>query len=72
VAINRFLDPMRERRARFGSSPGLVDDLIVTGTRRTRRQVRQTIAAMRGAMGLTAAYSQLRDGARRAGGADGI
>jgi tryptophanyl-tRNA synthetase len=72
AAVNRFLDPMRERRARFEASSGLVEELIVTGTRRARREVRQTVAAMRQAMGLTAAFSQLRGQARRTGGADGI
>jgi tryptophanyl-tRNA synthetase len=72
AAINRFLDPMRERRARFEASGGLVEGLIVTGTRRTRRQVRQTVADMRRAMGLTAAFGQLHDAAGRTGGADGI
>ena len=72
VAVNRFLDPMRERRARFEASSGLVEDLIVTGTQQARRQVQQTVADMRRAMGLTAVFSQLRDKARRTSGADGI
>jgi tryptophanyl-tRNA synthetase len=71
VAVNRFLDPMRERRARFEAS-GLVEDLIVTGTQRARRQVQQTVAGMRQAMGLTAVFAQLRAEARRTSGADGI
>jgi len=72
VAVNRFLDPMRERRARFEASSGLVEDLIVTGTQQARRQVQQTVADMRRAMGLAAVFSQLRDKARRTSGADGI
>jgi tryptophanyl-tRNA synthetase len=72
AAINRFLEPMRERRERFEASPGLVERLIVTGTRRTRRQVRRTLADMRRAMGLSDVFGQLRDEARRASGADGI
>src|SRR5258705_278978 len=32
VALNRFLDPMRIRRARFEADSGLVDQLIVEGT----------------------------------------
>jgi tryptophanyl-tRNA synthetase len=71
AAVNRLLDPMRERRARFGASDGLVEDLIVTGTRRARREVQRTVADMRRAMGLTAVFSQLREDARRADGAHG-
>jgi tryptophanyl-tRNA synthetase len=59
------------RRARFEAS-GLVEDLIVTGTQRARRQVQQTVAGMRQAMGLTAVFAQLRAEARRTSGADGI
>jgi tryptophanyl-tRNA synthetase len=51
AAINRLLDPMRERRARFGDSPGLVDELIAEGTLRVRREIQRTVADMRAAMG---------------------
>src|SRR2546421_631656 len=39
AAINAFLDPMRERRARFEADSGLVDRLIVEGTEKTRAEV---------------------------------
>ncbi|BCL14517.1 tryptophan--tRNA ligase [Micromonospora sagamiensis] len=65
VALNRFLDPMRERRARFAAERGLVDQLIADGTERTRQEVRQTLAEVRRAMGLTAAYQQIRRRAER-------
>jgi tryptophanyl-tRNA synthetase len=65
VALNRFLDPIRERRARFEADPGLVDELIVEGTERTRREVRQTLVEARRAMGLTSAYTQVRRRAER-------
>lgn len=64
-AINRFLDPMRERRARFEEHPGLVDEIIVEGTERTRREVQHVVFEVRKAMGLTAAYNQLRRKAER-------
>ena len=54
AALNRFLDPIRERRAALEEDQGLVEELIVTGTERTRREVRRTVAEMRAAMGLTA------------------
>jgi tryptophanyl-tRNA synthetase len=66
AAINRFLDPMRERRAHCQDQPGLVDEIIVNGTERTRREVQQVVFEVRKAMGLTGAYNQLRRKAERA------
>ncbi|KWV29347.1 tryptophan--tRNA ligase [Micromonospora rifamycinica] len=66
VALNRFLDPIRERRARIEAQPGLVDQVIVEGTERTRERVRATLVEVRRAMGLTAAYQQVRRRAERA------
>ncbi|MGB2572210.1 tryptophan--tRNA ligase [Micromonospora citrea] len=65
-ALNRFLDPIRERRGRIEADPGLVDRLIVEGTERTRERVRATLVEVRRAMGLTAAYQQVRRRAERA------
>ncbi|WP_327024285.1 tryptophan--tRNA ligase [Micromonospora sp. NBC_01739] len=65
TALNAFLDPMRERRARYEADKGLVDELIVEGTERTRREVQQTVFEARKAMGLTGVYTQLRRKAER-------
>ncbi|KKL65933.1 hypothetical protein LCGC14_2150050, partial [marine sediment metagenome] len=37
-AINRFLDPIRERRAAFAAKPGLVDEIIREGSGRARKE----------------------------------
>ncbi len=66
AALNRFLDPIRERRATFEAQPGLVDQIIVEGTERTRREVQQVVFEVRKAMGLAGAYNQLRRKAERA------
>ena len=66
VAINQFLDPMRERRAKYEEQSGLVDQLIVEGTERTRKEVQATVFAVRKAMGLAAAFNQIRRKAERA------
>jgi tryptophanyl-tRNA synthetase len=58
TALNRFLDPMRERRERYGER-GLVDRLIVEGTERTREVVKQTVFDTRKAMGLTSTFTRL-------------
>jgi tryptophanyl-tRNA synthetase len=64
AALNRFLDPIRERRAAFEADEGLVAELIVTGTDRTRREVKRTLAEVRATMGLTAALAGFRRAAR--------
>lgn len=60
TAINDFLDPIRERRAQFEAESGLIDRLIVEGTERTRREVKQTIRDVREAMGLTRVFVRFR------------
>jgi len=52
-AINRFLDPIRERRARLAGRPGLVEEVLQEGTRRARAEAQRTLAEAREAMGLT-------------------
>jgi len=57
AALIRFLAPIAQRRARFAADPAFVAGLILSGTERTRREARRTVAAMREAMGLTAAIA---------------
>ena len=49
-ALNQFLAPIRERRAKFSRST--VEQLIVEGTRRARREAQETMSLVREAMGL--------------------
>ncbi len=51
-AINEFLEPMHERRARYESQPGLVDDILVEGVRRMRGIAQETMEMVYEAMGL--------------------
>ena len=51
-AINAFLEPMRERRARYEAQPGLVEDVLVAGTEKARSEAQNTMALVREAMGL--------------------
>jgi tryptophanyl-tRNA synthetase len=53
AALNAFLDPIRERRAKYAAQPGLVDEILLEGTRKARAVVRQTLEEAREAMGLT-------------------
>jgi tryptophanyl-tRNA synthetase len=51
-ALNNFLDPIRERRARYAKDPDIVQDIIVEGTKRMREEAAQTMAMVREAMGM--------------------
>jgi tryptophanyl-tRNA synthetase len=50
--INDLLDPLRERREQYRSQPGLVDDILIEGTRRVRRMAQDTMDMVHEAMGL--------------------
>jgi tryptophanyl-tRNA synthetase len=51
-AINRFLEPMHQRRARYESQPGLVEDILIQGIRRMRGIGQETMDMTYEAMGL--------------------
>jgi tryptophanyl-tRNA synthetase len=51
-AINAFLDPLRARRAEYENRPGMVDDILIEGTRRVRGIAGETMEMVYEAMGL--------------------
>ncbi len=51
-ALNAFLDPIRERRAEYEADPAMVDEVLIEGTRRMRREARETMEMVRQAMGM--------------------
>jgi tryptophanyl-tRNA synthetase len=53
VAINRFLEPIRQNRAQFAAQKGTVDEIIRAGSLRAREECKKTLAEARDAMGLT-------------------
>lgn len=59
VALNNLLEPMRERRAQY-EEPGLIEEIIVNGTEKAREETRQTLFAMKKAMGLTGVWNRIR------------
>ena len=59
VALNAFLDPLRERREHFASRSGLVDEIIYEGTEKMRLVARETIVAAKKAMGLTGVWNRI-------------
>ena len=52
AALNAFLDPIRERRARYASNMGLVRDALAAGTERARKTAQSTMASVREALDL--------------------
>ena len=51
-AINAFLDPVRERRAAYLSKPGLIEEVLVEGTRQMQREAEVTLGKVYDAMGM--------------------
>lgn len=53
VAVDNFLEPMRQRRREFMAKPKLVEEIIQRGTERVMVEGRETVRLMREAMGMT-------------------
>src|SRR4030042_3145528 len=52
AALNKFLVPMRERRARFAKETGLVEKILEEGTKKARAEAARTLKEAKEAMGL--------------------
>jgi tryptophanyl-tRNA synthetase len=52
AAINRFLTPVRERRAQYEGKTQLIEDILATGTERMNAVANETMRMVRDAMGL--------------------
>ncbi len=59
VSLNAFLDPIRERRAKYESQSGLADEVVYDGTMRMREEARATLAVALKAMGLAAVWNRI-------------
>jgi tryptophanyl-tRNA synthetase len=59
VALNAFLDPIRERRARYETQSGLADEVVYEGTLKMREEARNTLMAAKKAMGLQAVWNRV-------------
>jgi len=59
-ALNLFLEPIRERRASFAARPGIVEDILSSGTRRMREEGRKTLEAAAEATGFGALWRSLK------------
>jgi tryptophanyl-tRNA synthetase len=59
IAINNFLDPIRERRKAFAEDKGLVEQIIYDGTLKMTEISNQTLKEMRSAMGLVGGWNKI-------------
>jgi tryptophanyl-tRNA synthetase len=60
AALNRFMEPIRERLHYYESQPGLVDEILWNGTQRVRDIARETMRDVRKAMGLDRTMLRVR------------
>jgi tryptophanyl-tRNA synthetase len=59
AAINAALEPMRERRSQY-DRPGLIEEIIWSGTERVRRETQATLHEMQKAMGFSGVWNRFR------------
>lgn len=59
VAVNEFLDPIRERRKHFESDKGLVEEIIYDGTEKMNEISQATLKEMRSALGLAGSWNKI-------------
>jgi len=52
IAINEFLQPIRERRQKFAQKKGLVEEIIAEGSKIAQKEASKTLAEAKKAMGL--------------------
>jgi tryptophanyl-tRNA synthetase len=52
VAVERFLEPIRERRARYAADPKRIDEIVYGGSARARAEAKRTLHEVREAMHL--------------------
>ncbi|MBN1314974.1 MAG: tryptophan--tRNA ligase [Anaerolineales bacterium] len=64
IALNNFLDPLRERRAYYKSQPGLVEEVVYDGTERASAIGTETLMMMKKAMGLSGVWNKISRKAR--------
>jgi len=66
VALNHFLDPIRERHAGYAEQKGLVEQVIYEGTLRAQKEGEETLRQMKKAMGLASVWNGISRKARAA------
>lgn len=59
AALNRFLDPIRERRRHFEQDKGLVEQIVYEGTQKMIEISNATVKEMRSAMGISGTWNKI-------------
>ncbi len=65
IALNNFLDPIRERRAYYQAQTGFVDELLYEGTKRVTVEAQATLIEVKKAMGLTGVWNRISRAAEK-------
>ena len=60
LAVNEWMEPIRERRANYVADTGLVDEILYEGTMKMRAIAQETMREVRSAMGLDKAMKRMR------------
>lgn len=63
-SINRFLDPIRERREQFEGQKGLVEKILYEGTERMIQTSNETLKEVKSAMGISGTWNKISRMAR--------
>jgi tryptophanyl-tRNA synthetase len=64
LAINNFLDPIRDRRADIEADKGLAEQVLYEGTIQATEIANETLSMMKKAMGLTGLHNKISRKAR--------
>lgn len=56
VAVNAFLEPIRERRAKYQDNEDMLRDIIMRGNQKMKAEAKETLRLMGNAMGLPLVY----------------
>lgn len=59
LALNQFLEPIRERRSAFEADKGFVEQVIYEGTQKAIEVSNETVKEMRSAMGLSGTWNKI-------------
>jgi tryptophanyl-tRNA synthetase len=59
VALNAFLDPIREKRRHFEGDKGLVEQIVYEGTQKMIEISNETLKEMKSAMGLSGIWNKI-------------
>jgi len=64
LALNAFLDPIREKRREYEREEGLIESILYEGTEKMREITNQTLKEMKSAMGLRGMWRKIERAAK--------